>query len=514
MRGRDAWLRTAPVVFAAGLGFLGGAFVFAGLAGRHGSLGMAGSLVMLAGIITFALQRERADTRVAGGRERGLRGAADAHAHTLGCSHMRAAPVFLAVLAGCHAESLSVGRPAEPPAIDLAKARTYFTEFETICSTDGGKLWGQSLCGPFLFVDPPTRQIVANRAAPTLAPRDGVFVGTLADSEVIANTALEWQGSRWTMMMWDDDFGDAARRRRFMLHEAFHRIEPTLGLEGIGGTNGQLDTADGRYWLGLEWNALQAALGAHDDTRAGAIADALGFRAARRARFADSAARENALEAFEGLAEYTGARLGGSSDGDVVANAAERRARSSGYVRSFAYVSGPLYGYLLDASAMPWRARVKKDTDLGALLAEAMKITPRPDPEKAAEAYGGPAIRLAEDERARKRELQLAEWRRVLVDGPVLVVPKSEVASGSFDPRKVYPLSDQQTVYTIRTLVATWGKLVVEDGAILEDDATARVSLAGATAESTKGPGWTLFLAKGWTVSPGERAGDRLLRRR
>ena len=61
----------------------------------------------------------------------------------------------------------------------------------------------------------------------------------------------------------------------------------------------------------------------------------------------------------EGLAEYSGRRLVGYSNADIVKVAAAKRADDTGFVRSFAYVSGPLYGFLLDAASADWRRRVR-----------------------------------------------------------------------------------------------------------------------------------------------------------
>lgn len=122
-----------------------------------------------------------------------------AHMHVA----MRLAPPFLAPFAlACAA--LNCGGPTfvassrarvekvSTPAIDLVRARAYFSDFETQCSADGGKLWGRSLAGPFLFVDSATRDVVANQRGTSTFPTasHGVFVGTLTPAETVANTAL------------------------------------------------------------------------------------------------------------------------------------------------------------------------------------------------------------------------------------------------------------------------------------------------------------------------------------
>jgi hypothetical protein len=65
--------------------------------------------------------------------------------------------------------------------IDLAKATIYLREFDALCAADGGKMWGASLCGPLMFVDPTRREVVSNRRDRDgyLSPTDdeSVFIG-------------------------------------------------------------------------------------------------------------------------------------------------------------------------------------------------------------------------------------------------------------------------------------------------------------------------------------------------
>jgi len=418
--------------------------------------------------------------------------------------------------------AFSAGPAAEPERagnIELATAARYFQEFQALCAADDGKLWGVSFCGPILLVDPPTHMAVATRAdtGEVLRPRGGVYAGQIPETVGLANTAVNWGGTRWTMIMWWSLSSDRARRLALMAHESFHRIQPELDLTPFGEINAHLDGADGRFWMQLEWDALQKALLSEGETRLSAVADAIAFRAARHTAFARAAEREIPLEIFEGLAEYSGMRLAGFSDERVVESVSDRRKNETGFVRSFAYVSGPLYGFLLDGAGVDWRTRVTGETDLGALLKEALELedSAAGDALSRAASYGGVALRATEQQRAREREARLARWRAALVEGPVLVLDLNAVSSGTFDPREVFPFVEGQTVYTQRGLIAEWGKLTVTDGAILEDDkhGRAHVSLRGAADDRTEGPGWTLELNEGWRIVPAERPGDSTLRR-
>jgi len=404
--------------------------------------------------------------------------------------------------------------------LPLSKAAAAFAELARAGAADGGKLWGVPVCGPVLLVDPATRKLVANEpdAEGRLAARGGVFVGTLPPDKPIANAPVEWAGKRWAMALVLFLGESEAERVTLLAHESFHRVQPALGLFPFGAENAHLDAPAGRRWLQLEWNALAAALAAEGEARRAAVQDALDFRAARRAEVAGAAASENALELREGLANYTGLRLAGRGVPEVLAYVAERRAKEETFVRSFAYESGPLYGYLLDALRPAWRTELSAESDLGAMLAATLTLTPDATrAEGRAAHHGSEALRAAEEARVRVRQERLARFRAELVDGPVLVIDLAPVTSRTMDTRKTFPFAPGQTVFTERRLQATWGRLeVTGEGAILEDaflegngPRLGRVSLRGAAADKRSGPGWKLELAEGWAIVPSEaRDGD------
>lgn len=397
--------------------------------------------------------------------------------------------------------------------LSLARVAACFAEFEEACTREGGRLWGVEVCGPILLADPATRRIAGNLPDEQglLVEREGVFVGTLPPDQPLANAPLSWAGVRWAMVLVPYLGETRAEHVRLLAHEAFHLQQPRLGQFVMNAENVHLDTPEGRLWVQLEWNALELALASAGEARLVAVQDALDFRAARRARFPEAGARENPLEIREGLANYTGVAVAGLSAGEVAAYVASRRRTEDVILRSFAYNSGPLYGYLLDASLPTWRKDVRGTSDLGALLAAALNL--EPSAERAAERsalHGGIALRAAEEERERARQARLAAHRAALLDGPVLVLDLALVHSGSINTNKVEPLDEGLTVYTERRLIAQWGTLDVSGGALLEDSSARRgsVSLRRAAADHRSGEGWTLDLAPGWTIVAGERAGD------
>jgi hypothetical protein len=371
-----------------------------------------------------------------------------------------------------------------------------------------------------VFVDRRTRQVVANMPDTTgqLVERDSVWVGTLPPEQNVANTAFEWAGRRWIMVVWPLP-GDRYRRQRLLMHELFHRIQPDLGLTGANPQNAHLATRDGRILTRLEWRALGEALVRTGPERAAAVEDALAFRAARHARFPDAAEEERALELAEGLAEYTGLVLSGlptwvlADRAAVLLAAREEQERLS---RAFAYASGPALGVLLDESGIPWRGWIMQGSDFAALLAEAYQIVPPwgEDWEERAPAYDGARLIAEETRRAAALEAERERYRERFLRGPVLRLAPGENFRYSFNPNQAAPLDDVGTVYETARVTDEWGVLHVESGGVLmvREDALITGVVVPAPPDATEPPlagdGWSLELAEGWRVTPGERAGD------
>jgi hypothetical protein len=403
--------------------------------------------------------------------------------------------------------SITAAGPAHAD-IDRAAAARALGEADAVCAA--GDLWRQTLCGPTMIVDPATQQIVANRPAPGLVAEGGVFVGRLPAGMPVANTAVEWNGRRWSMVMQGALGDDPAGRAQLLMHEAFHRIQGGLGLPMRSPDIPYLSTTMGRAMLRLEWRALAAALTAEDEgTRLRAVADALAFREFRRWT-ADGPEAERQLEINEGLAEYTGLRLSGRPDKAAwLAARLGRMEEAQSFARTFAYGSGPAYGLLLDRYAPRWRDRLKGSDDLGALLERAIgarRLGGQVDVTLAQARYGGEAVFGQEHERQVVRDRATAAWTAKLVDGPVLHLPLREM-NVAFDPNTVFPLSPLGTVYPAIQVSDVWGVLKVEDGALV-DGAWSAMRVQAGQPGATSGPGWTLELNPGWRIVAGERPGD------
>jgi hypothetical protein len=430
-------------------------------------------------------------------------------------------PCPLSILT-CFCSTFLLAQP--PPAIDLQQAASAFREAEQLSERDGGKLWGVSLAGPMLFVDRQTRQVVASTADKEgqLRAEGGVFVGKLPPSIPAANNKLDWAGVSWTMVLWPLP-RDATARGTLLMHESWHRIQDRLGLPATNPGNQHLDSLEGRLWLQLEWRALAAALAGSGEGRRAAVADALAFRSYRRSLFKEAAVEERSLEMHEGLAEYTGVKLCGQPERELFHYAIKALERApqerTTFVRSFAYVSGPAYGLLLDDAGQGWRKELKPTHDLGELLRAALKLelpaVVRASVEERAERYEFAKLQAAERKRDEARQQRLADARARLVDGPVLLLPLQKMQF-SFDPNEVLPLGELGTVYPTMKLSDEWGVLTVTRGGLITANfQQARVPAPSKRDEKpVKGDGWELQLKDGWGLFPASRSGDYELRRK
>lgn len=413
-------------------------------------------------------------------------------------------------------------RTTASEAISIDAAREVFAQAQTLCERDGGKLWGVSLCGPIMLVDPQSRELIANQADAegVLKAQGGVFVGLLPADQNVANTAVEWSGTRWTQMLWPLH-AEPDTRGTLIAHELFHRIQPQLKLPKLeSGENAQLDTLDGRYFLQLEWRALARALQAGDErARRQAAADAIAFRAERYRLFPAAAAQEQELEQNEGLAEYTGVMVGNATEQERVQAALHDLSAHVGnetFVRSFAYATGPAYGLLLDRYAPAWRKSLAGDFRFDSALQKALGLETAGNVQQQADLraadYDGAALRASETERDKKRQALIAQNRKKFIDGPVLLLPFQHMKV-QFNPSNLQPLGEHGTVYPTMRISDDWGVLEANEGALMKSDwsAVTVVAPAAATGSSLKGAGWTLELKPGWRLAPGSRKGDWIL---
>ncbi|SRR6266542_779309 len=390
--------------------------------------------------------------------------------------------------------------------VDQQRAMEYFKEAQALCERDNGRLWGVSICGPMVIFDMQTKTIATSRTEPNeTRPR---LLG-------LVNAPVQWGGETWASYIWSDVATKSPRdRKELLLHELFHCVQPQLKLGAAAGTPEHLDSKEGRYWLRLEWKALEKALRKSGKQRKKAICDALAFRKARRLLFPASVEDERGQEITEGLAAYTATVLVADSESDAIVGAldllvnAEKNAKDASFVRTFAYFSGPAYGLLLDASSPDWRKRIKSTDDLAVLVMQALNIHPNPEATIAAAKYEGAEILLSEEKREQDRQARLDELHKTFVEGPTLLFPGG---SQSYDTRGAVSLEGIGTIYFGPFRASgVWGKLEAEKGVLVSSDGSSRRVAAPIKLDDTtfSGDGWKLYLSPGWIVKKSERKGS------
>ena len=210
------------------------------------------------------------------------------------------------------------------------------------------------------------------------------------------------------------------------------------------------------------------------------------------------------MERYEGLPEYTGTVVAMKETGEVASRLArqvEAFQDNDAYARSFAYVTGPAMGLLLDRLSPNWRKRVRGGASLESLLIEAVP-TGTVSADAAAVRYGFRAVTASEHQRDARHQALLDSLTKTFVEGPTLNFPKVGNLNRTFNPYSLVPFGTQGTYYPNGTFSADWGKLVVESvGAILSSD-NHSVAWLRRQMPALKGPGWTLELEPGWTVRP------------
>lgn len=380
-------------------------------------------------------------------------------------------------------------------------AQRWFEEATKLCERDAGRLWGVSLCGPMVIVD----QATGTRATSQPEPE-----GPPPRLPGFADGPVSWGGLRWFSWPWfmlADKTADL--RQQIMLHGLFHRIQAELGFTASNGFNEHLDTLEGRVWIQLEWRALRRALESSGSGRAEAIADALGFRRERRRLFPGAADNERREEIKEGLPSYTGVAAWANSPADAHRAAAPPASVDASLVGTFAYLSGPAYGVLLDDLLPGWRRQVRGTSDIGDLLASAINRPLTADVAVAAARYDAATLRTAEEARDRSRQVRVAELRRRFVDGPVLTMPA--VGSTTSDSTGAVGIPGAGTIFFRNfTLSAQWGRLNADGGVLRAGDgSTVSVPVTRPLEGTTlQGDGWSATLNSGWVVRAAVRPGS------
>src|SRR5690606_23749927 len=137
---------------------------------------------------------------------------------------------------------------------------------------------------------------------------------------------------------------------------------------------------NGRLYLRLELEALKKAVLA--PTRIELmkhLTNAIYFRRERHNFFPGSDTTENLLELNEGLCEFTGFMMSGREGYGARHYFVKRITEfnnSISYIRSFAYETIPVYGFLLHPTKKGWNREVLQTTNLTDFFSNAFMLPP------------------------------------------------------------------------------------------------------------------------------------------
>ncbi|WP_411897545.1 hypothetical protein [Elizabethkingia occulta] len=403
---------------------------------------------------------------------------------------------------------------------DLNSISNYFEEIKT-ATQQNFRLWNKYLYGGILLVEPKTRQLYSNEpdAQNSLTKQGDIYVGKLPDNINTANTSLMWNGKNWAMIMLPLS-ENKNNRINLLAHELFHKAQSALGFTQSNKESNHLDQKDGRIYLRLELEALtKAVLSDSKKEQKEHLTNALTFRKYRNSLFPESATIENQLELNEGLAEYTGFMISGRNKAQIKEHfVATTNAflKNPTYVRSFAYSTIPVYGYLLSQKDKYWNQKIKGDTNLTDFFIQdfGIKIPThlKASVDKIANNYNGAAIFSEEKVRDEKIKKLIAGYKIKFIEQPHLEI-KFEKMNVSFDPRNIIPVEDKGTVYPQIRVTDNWGILEVTKGALMSPnwDKISVSSPVKISDELIEGEGWTIKINKAYTVKKDEKSNNYVL---
>ena len=360
----------------------------------------------------------------------------------------------------------------------MEKAAPSFENLKKVSDADNGKLWGKTLYGPTMFVDVQTRNLVANQQNKenSFEQKGVLFFGHLPDDIIIANTAINYCGDNWTCVIWDGN-RDQMTNTHLLIHESWHRIQDEIGLPACGSFNQHLDETEGELLLKLELGILKDLLQNDSKDLTEGLRDAMTVRKYRQTLFPNG--NENQFECHEGMAEYTAFKLLPlDNDNEAIrkglaAAAIMKGMDNGGFGNSFAYLTGPAYGLLLDELVPDWRNSVRSGQTIPDVIST---VIPIPDTVDTAEidristSYNVADYLSKERIRLEARDKEDAALRARFSESKWLVIPNNNTHFG-FDPNERLVAYDSiGVIYKTMQLKGDFGTIDVKNGIIRAND--------------------------------------------
>lgn len=356
----------------------------------------------------------------------------------------------------------------------MEKAAPCFENLKKVSDADNGKLWGKTLYGPTMFVDVQTRNLVANQQnkEDSFEQKGDLFFGHLPDDIIIANTAIDYCGENWTCVIWDGN-RDQMTNTHLLIHESWHRIQDEIGLPACGSFNQHLDETEGELLLKLELGILKDLLQNDSKDLTEGLRDAMTVRKYRQMLFPNG--NENQFECHEGMAEYTAFKLLPLDNDNeairkgLVAAAIMKGLDNAGFGNSFAYLTGPAYGLLIDEMIPDWRNNIRSGKTIPDVISTVVAIPDVIDNdeiERISVRYGLTEYLNKERSRLEARDKEDAELRACFSESTWLVIPNNNTHFG-FDPNERLVAYDSiGVIYKTMQLKGDFGIIDVKNGII------------------------------------------------
>ena len=363
---------------------------------------------------------------------------------------------------------------------EMEKAAPCFENLKMVSDSDNGKLWGKTLYGPTMFVDVQTRNLVANQQNKdnSLNQKGNLFFGQLPEDIIIANTAINYCGENWTCVIWDAN-RDLLTNTHLLIHESWHRIQEEIGLPACESFNQHLDEAEGELLLKLELSILKTLLQDPSKDLTEGLRDAMTVRKMRQTIFPNG--NENQFECHEGMAEYTAFKLLPlDNDNEAIrkglaAAAIMKGMDNTGFGNSFAYLTGPAYGLLLDELVPEWRKSICSGKAIPDVISTVIPIPDTVDNaeiERISEHYNVADFLKKERIRLEARDKEDAALRAVFSESKWLVIPNNNVNFGFNPNERLVAYDSIGVIYKTMQLKGDFGTIDVKNGIIRANDWT------------------------------------------
>jgi hypothetical protein len=389
---------------------------------------------------------------------------------------------------------------------NIKKLIPVVSDIQAITEKDDGKFWNIKYTTPLLFVNPENRQAVAFDVGKE------PYEVLLDETVPISNTSSNWNGKMWAMIQTPLP-KQSFECEKLILHEMFHVLQPSLNFDSLFEvTCEHLEQKDARILLRLELQALLKALqqSNNKDSLYYHLINAFSFRNSRYIMYPEAKENENKIELNEGMAEYTALMMTQRySNNKLNANKLityfNNRISSfekKNFIRSFAYETIPLYGYLIQMDIPDWHQKVTKKTNLTDYFMQIMGIHFREDWENVAPQYGYKYIMTEENDRFE----QMVAVKNAITE-KFLCVNHVEIPlfqyNMSFNPNEIMIIESVGETYINTVFMDIWGKLETHKGLLLDKE-HGKVFLSPIIKTENSiifGDGWELRLNDDWIIA-------------